>query len=92
MEFEVPKRHIVSPTLFIVMVQQVLQRERQKTMIEKCCFHINTYIFILQNIFHSYKEIREKEGEWVKHEENSQKSAHPLFGVVISLGPCSIYT
>ena len=30
MEFEVPKRHILRPTLSIDMVKRVLRRERQK--------------------------------------------------------------
>ena len=44
-------------------------------MAKKCLLLLLLYLFkkkILPNIFHSYEETREEEGEKVKHEENSR--------------------
>ena len=70
---EVTKRLIFGPISIIVVVQWVCNGKRlscckcQGTMVEKCHFKD-----VLPNVFHSYKERREVEGEKVKHEENFQ--------------------
>ena len=59
MELEVPQRPIFKPTLSTIMVQRVLQWERQKsfsrckcqrTMAEKCRFNILNRFFFLPNV------------------------------------------
>lgn len=80
LELEVSQRHILKPTLSIVTVQRILQRERQKwlfhckcqgTMAEKCCFNI--LIIVWPNVFIVARQEGKEEGEKVKDEEKSQK-------------------
>ena len=69
MKLEVSKRFIFRPTLFIVMIQQVLWWEKQKsfsccksqgTMTRKCCFN---NLFILGNHYCSQEERSKERGE-----------------------------
>ena len=84
MKLEVPKRHVLKPTLSIVMVQWVLQWGEAKEVLSlqmskdqgrRMPFY---FLFLLTKGFHSYKERREEEGEMVKHEKKIPKIA--LFG------------
>ena len=82
MEFEVPKRHILRPTLSIDMLQRILQWERQRSFSswkrqgpwQRNVILIFLFLFFAK-CFCSYKERMEEEegeeGEKVKQEEIS---------------------
>ena len=92
MELEVPKRSIFKPTLIIVMVQHVLQWERQKRFSRCKCQGIMQRERERErapNIFICTRKEGKKKGRRSNNEENSQnchfghisrKIAYPLFG------------
>ena len=70
MEFEVPKRHILRPTLSTDMIQWVLRWERQKGVVvenrhmlvgKKCCY----YIFLMKSLFGRRKWRQENGQTWI---------------------------
>ena len=81
-----PKRPIFRPTLSTIMVQWVLQWERQKrssrckcqrTMVEECRFDILNLFFLPNVSIVTIFRKKEEEGEKFKHEDNSQTT---IFG------------
>ena len=90
-EFEVPKRHILRPTLFTYMVQHVLHWERQKRcygekrqgpMVEKCC-HYKFWIYIWKEKMKTREDKRMVKLEFFKTTifgHILKKWAHSLFG------------
>ena len=89
MEFEVPKRHILWPTLSTSMVQRVLwwerqnrscDRKRQGPMAEKCCYDKFLITFFWEVKRSEDKRRQENHDQtWIFFGHIIKKSAHSFF-------------
>ena len=87
MEFEVPRSHILRPTLYADMVQRVLRWERQTNALvekDKDPWQRNVVIIIFQYFFYLRRGGREDEDK--KRQKNGQTLFYFIFPKLPYLG------